>query len=267
MELIDTHCHLDSAYKDDTLDEQIKHALQNEVRGIIAIGTHIEDWEVNQLLAKKYPQVVSYTVGLHPCYVKNENISHTKILKHFFEKKTPPLALGECGLDYYHLSTDPQDAQSQKQLQRIVFADQLALAKQLDCPIVIHSRYALEDTLSMLYASGIKSEKVIFHCFSEGPDSIKKILDKGYRASFTGIITYKGAHEVRSAALTQGLDLLMIETDAPWLSPVPMRGKPNTPAYLRYIAEYAADLFKTDIATLAHITSTNARSFFGIKEQ
>src|SRR5690606_1342374 len=142
-------------------------------------------------------------------------------IESFFQSATPPVALGETGLDRFHLSKDPETAEREISLQKFALRAQLQIAKKLNLPIVIHSRGAFQECVSELDTSGVAWDKVVFHCFTEGADSMRILRDRGGRGSFTGVLTYKNADEVRDSARFQGLDLLMIETDVPYLSPAP----------------------------------------------
>jgi TatD DNase family protein len=130
--------------------------------------------------------------------------------------------------------------------------------------VVVHSLGAFDECVELVDASGIAWDRVVFHCFSEGPAEMTVLRERGGFGSFTGILTYKNAQSVRDAATVQGLDRLMVETDAPYLTPVPHRGKPNEPSYVRHTAEFAAELFGVDCAELARITTANARRFYGL---
>jgi TatD DNase family protein len=175
------------------------------------------------------------------------------------------VAVGEIGLDRFHLPKEAAEAEKIFAWQRAAFAAGLAIAKQLGCPVVIHSRGAFRECVEMIDASGVDWTKVVFHCFTEGPVEQAELTRRGGFASFTGILTYKNAANVRDAAKAQGLARLMIETDAPWLTPMPHRGKPNEPAFLRHTAEYtAAEVFGVGYDELAAVTTANARKFFGI---
>ena len=130
--------------------------------------------------------------------------------------------------------------------------------------MVIHSRETFADCVEMIDASGVEWGRVVFHCFTEGPAEMAELMKRGGCGSFTGVITYKTAEAVRAAALAQGLDRLMIETDAPYLTPMPHRGKPNEPAYLRHTAEFCAGLFGVSPEQLAAATTRKARAFYGL---
>jgi len=266
MALIDTHTHLDSFARQGTLEAVLARARAADLAAMIAIGTEPGDWAVNRDLARAHPGFVHYTVGLHPCCVDADWARAVAQLEAFWtEGGGPgPAALGETGLDRYHLPKDAAEAARVYGWQREAFAAQLALAARRGCPLVIHSREAFADCVGMIDGSGVDWAKVVFHCFSEGAAELAELSRRGGRASFTGILTYKKADGVRAAAAAQGLARCMIETDAPYLAPVPHRGKPNEPALLRHTAEYAAELFGVAYEVLAATTTANARAFFGL---
>jgi TatD DNase family protein len=147
----------------------------------------------------------------------------------------------------------------------LAFSAQLLLAKRLGCPVVVHSRGAFTECIELIDASGVDWTRVVFHCFTEGAPEMNEVVRRGGVGSFTGILTYKTADAVRAAAKTQGLARFMVETDAPYLTPMPHRGKPNEPAYVRHTAEFAAaEVFRVSYEELAATTSGNARRFFGL---
>jgi TatD DNase family protein len=162
------------------------------------------------------------------------------------------------------LSKDVPEAEKVFAWQKAAFTEQLSIAKRLGCPVVIHSRGAFVECVDLIDASGVDWRKIVFHCFTEGPLEIAELMKRGGYGSFTGVITYKNADNVRAAALAQGIERLMIETDAPYLTPAPHRGKPNEPAYLRHTAEFCAELFGVSYEKLAEITTANARHFYGL---
>jgi|UniRef100_UPI00404A70B4 TatD DNase family protein len=265
MGLIDTHTHLESFAVAGDLEVALARARTADLEAMIAIGTASDDWSPYRDIAAARLGFVHYSVGLHPCYVEANWADEVALLPGYFEAgQTLPVALGECGLDRFHLPKEATEAEALFNQQQAAFAAQLALAKSLNCPVVIHSRGAFAECLAMIDASGVNWNRVVFHCFAEGPTEMAQLMERGGRGSFTGIITYKSAENVRQAAKLQGLDRLMIETDAPYLAPVPKRGKPNEPAYVRHTAEFCAGLYGVGYDELAAITTRNARSFYGI---
>lgn len=279
--LIDTHTHLESFARKGILPETLARAKAAEVAAMISVGTSPDDWELYRGLAKLNPGLVHYTVGLHPCAVEATWESALGQVKSFWangssnpEEKPArdagiaapkPVALGEIGLDRFHLSKDAAEAEKTLDWQREAFSAGLNLAKTLGCPIVIHSRNAFQECVEMIDASGVDWKKVVFHCFTEGEREMRALMERGGTASFTGIVTYKSAGTVRDAAKLQGLDRLMVETDAPYLTPMPHRGKPNEPAYVRHTAEFlAVEVFGVSYEALAKTTTENAKRFFGL---
>jgi TatD DNase family protein len=300
MGIIDTHTHLDSFARRGELPAILQRATEAGLEAMVTIGTDTDDWEIYRELARSSRRetaeagasgvtsaatgvAMHYTVGLHPCNVGEDWAERVALLGSFWgrasrpdEPPAPPahpedspyldpVALGETGLDRFHLPKDhPVEAEKTLGWQKAAFAAQLALGKKLGCPLVVHSRGAFAECVAMIDASGFDWSRVVFHCFTEGPAEMAELMGRGGYGSFTGVITYKNAEAVRAAALAQGLDRLMIETDAPYLTPMPHRGKPNEPAYLRHTAEFCAELFGVSRERLAEVTTANAKRFFGI---
>ncbi len=279
MGLIDTHTHLDSFARRGELPAILQRAGEAGLEAMVTIGTDTDDWTLYRDIAREHAGRVHYTVGLHPCSVGEDWAERVGRLEAFWGGARPPdalvdtqtrpevafhpVALGETGLDRFHLPKDnPAEAEKIIGWQKAAFAAQLALAKKLGCPLVVHSRGAFAECVAMIDASGFDWSRVVFHCFTEGPAEMAELMKRGGYGSFTGVITYKSAEAVRAAALAQGLDRLMIETDAPYLTPMPHRGKPNEPAYLRHTAEFCAELFGVSYERLAEITTANAKKFF-----
>ncbi|MBI2517052.1 MAG: TatD family hydrolase [Opitutae bacterium] len=290
MDLIDTHTHLESFARRGDLPAVLARAREVGVTSMVAIGTDADDWSLYRDLARAHPGQVHYSVGIHPCSVDegwaarfaqlegfwggaslgrasppNEPSDAPGVFAARLENSPYPVALGEIGLDRFHLPKD--DSAAAERIfawQREAFAAGLALAKLLNCPVVVHSRGAFRECVEMIDASGVDWRRVVFHCFTEGVAEMAELTRRGGFGSFTGVITYKSAENVRAAALAQGLDRLMLETDAPYLTPMPHRGKPNEPAYLRHTAEFCAGLFGVSLERLAEVTTANARKFFGL---
>lgn len=281
MGLIDTHTHLDSFARRGELPAILRRAQEAGLEAMITIGTDTDDWTLYRDLAGAHAGRVHYTVGLHPCSVGEDWAERVAQLETYWggarspdapevqptrpEAAFQPVALGETGLDRFHLPKD--DAVAAERIfawQQAAFAEQLALAKRLACPLVVHSRGAFRECVEMIDASGFEWARVVFHCFTEGPAEMAELMKRGGHGSFTGVITYKNAATVREAALAQGLDRLMIETDAPYLTPMPHRGKPNEPGYLRHTADFCAAVFGVSYERLEEVTTANAKRFFGI---
>ncbi len=265
MTLVDTHTHLDAAARSGGLPGLVGRAREAGVHWMVAVGTAPDDWGLYRDISRDHGDAIRYTVGLHPCSVEGGWQAAVDQIAGFWRPGSSPVpvALGECGLDRFHLPKDPEGAAAVFELQKAAFRAQLSIARSIGCPVVIHSRGAFRECVDMIDESGVLWPKIVFHCFSEGETEIRELAGKGGRGSFTGILTYKNADSVRAAALAQGMERLMIETDAPFLSPVPHRGKTNEPAYLRHTAEYAAGLFGLTLEAFAAETTANARAFYG----
>lgn len=269
---IDSHTHLESFARKGLLGPTLEQARAAGVVALITIGTAPDDWALYHGIAAEHPGFVFFTVGLHPCSVDADweravggmerfwggAVAHPAVPPH-------PVALGECGLDRFHLPKDEVKAAEIFGWQRAAFAAQLAMAQRLGCPVVVHSRGAFRECVEMIDASGVAWSRVVFHCFAEGEAEMRELIARGGAGSFTGILTYKSAENVRAAAKAQGLDRFMVETDAPYLTPMPHRGKPNEPAYVHYTAEFAAaEVFGVALDELADRSTANARRFFGL---
>ncbi|HTB81425.1 MAG TPA: TatD family hydrolase [Opitutaceae bacterium] len=266
MNLIDTHTHLDSFARSGELAAALARARAADVTAMIAIGTEPEDWTLYRDLASGRTDEICFTVGLHPCSVGEDWEKAVARIEAFWRADAAlrPVGLGECGLDRFHLPKEAAEAEKILGWQRGAFAVQLEIARKLGCPLVVHSRGAFSECVEMIDASGLDWARVVFHCFVEGEAEMTELVRRGGRGSFTGILTYKNADAVRAAAQAQGLGRLMLETDAPYLTPMPHRGKPNEPAFLRHTAEYAAGLFGISLDELAAVTTANAKAFFQI---
>lgn len=264
MELIDSHCHLLGFKRRNELDAAMTRASAAGVKRCITVGTSPEDWVPYREMHHAYTGRIDYTVGLHPCSVEDGWEEAVSQISSFFMPPGAPVALGEMGLDYFHLPKDPVLAGEVILRQEAAFREQLLLATELDCPVIIHSRDAFDDCVRLIDESGIDWPRIVFHCFTYGADQIRQINQRGGRASFTGIATYKSAKGVREALREQGIGSLMLETDCPYLTPEPHRGKPNEPAYLSHIAGRCAQSLAMDIEALAAQTTANTKSFFGL---
>lgn len=260
--IIDSHTHLEGFHRKGVLEEVLGRAEAAGLERLVTIGTDVDDWDLYADLSDQYDQI-EYTVGIHPCSVDEDWQSSFERIESYWGRENPPRALGETGLDRFHLPKDEVQAREIFERQIAAFDAQLALARRLGCPLVIHSRGAFSECVERVDAAGVDWSKVVFHCFSEGPGEMAQLKERGGWGSFTGVITFKNAESVREAAKYQGLDRLMIETDAPYLAPMPHRGKPNEPAYLAHTAAYCAELFGVSAETLAEKTTDCAKAFYG----
>jgi TatD DNase family protein len=204
-------------------------------------------------LEASYPGVCKAMMGLHPCYVKENYLQELNMVQYWLEQRDFP-AIGEIGLDYYWDT-------SFKTQQQEAFETQMGWAHERGLPIVIHTRNAMQETIEMVKPFAAKGLKGIFHCFSGSYESAKQIVDMGFLLGIGGVITYKNAG-LPKALENIGVEHLVLETDAPYLSPVPYRGKRNESAYLLHIAEVLAGAKGITVAELASITTANAIALF-----
>lgn len=249
MLLIDTHAHLDSGRYNKDRDEVIKNARDNGVSYIVNIGADLRSSRYSVKLAREYPFIFA-TVGIHPhdAIGLDANVL-AELEKLAGEEKV--VAIGEIGLDYYY-DHSPRD------IQRAAFIDQLVLAKKLNLPIVVHSREAEEDTMNILKEHYAGAGTGILHCFSGSLAMAREALDLGFYLAFGGVVTFKNAGGLLEVLREIPLDRILLETDCPYLTPVPHRGKRNEPAYLPYVAEKIAEIKGVAIEELAEITTANA---------
>ena len=255
MELIDSHCHLETFWKEGTLEDVLQRARAVGVRRFVTVGTRPEDWELYQKLATMYSDVF-YTVGLHPCEVRED--WEAEMARVF---AGGGVAVGEIGLDYFHLSGG-EEGDRVKEWQRKAFFRQLKIAVKLGLPAIVHSRDAFYDCVELVEKSGVPWEKVVFHCFTHGEKEAEILRECGGLASFTGIVTYKNAEGVRKALKTMGVENVMIETDSPYLAPVPYRGKRNEPCYLKEVAEGCAGVLGMGAVDFVEKVRGNTERFF-----
>lgn len=255
--IFDSHTHLNAEQFNDDIPETIERAKELGVTKMAVVGFDTPTIEKSLQLSHDYSNIYSI-IGWHP----TEAGSYTKnIEKKLQEQLTMPkvVALGEIGLDYYWME-DPKEVQAE------VFRRQIAIAKEMNLPISIHTREALADTYQILKEEDIRDIGGIMHSFSGDFEWAKRFLDLGMHISFSGVVTFKKAQDVQEAATHVPLDRLLVETDAPYLAPVPYRGKRNEPGYTRYTVEKIAELRNFPIEEVALQTWKNAHRLFRIAE-
>lgn len=262
--LIDSHTHLESFVRHGELDGVVARAREAGLEAMITIGTEPADWTLYQQLATTHRGVVFYSIGLHPCSVDENWRSAVDVMEAWAPgAAAAPVAIGETGLDRFHLpKNDPARAEALIGWQKASFREHLRLAAARSLPVIVHSRGAAEECIALIDESGFDWRQVVFHCFTEGPEIMRLVNTRGGRGSFGGVATYKSAGNVREAAVAQGLDRLMLETDAPYLTPEPHRGERNEPALMRHTAESLARTFGVDLDMLARAATANTRAFF-----
>jgi TatD DNase family protein len=245
---IDNHCHLgweDDEPRDEAVDRMVAEARAAGVERLITVGTDQRTSATAIAAAARHPRVVWATVGLHPHDAKVGLGGLAPLLD-----APGVVAVGECGLDYWY-EHSPRD------VQRDAFAAQIAWAHERDTVLMIHSREAWDDTFAVLDAEGTPARSV-FHCFTGGPDEVQACLDRGAYVSFSGIVTFKSADDVRAAAARCPIDRILVETDSPYLAPVPHRGRPNRPALVPLVGAAVAEAKGLPVEEVAAATWANA---------
>jgi TatD DNase family protein len=253
--MIDTHCHLEMDAFEGDRDDVIKRARKAGLEALLAIGSDFEGNKGAVALAEEHDDIFA-VVGMHPHDAKDftpEVFNQIKI----WSAHRKVVAIGEIGLDYHY-------DYSPREIQRAVFRQQLDFAKEMGLPVVIHSREAKEDTLGVLKDSGI--EQGVMHCFSGDRDMAEKALAIGLYFSFAGPVTFKNASGLREIAKIIPDERLLVETDAPFLAPVPLRGKRNEPAFVVHTARFLAELRGVSLEDIDRITTLNAKRLFHIGE-
>lgn len=252
---VDSHCHLDrldlSSYDGD-LAGVVDAANQRGVMRMLCIGIDLGNAQTVVDIANKYPGIYA-SVGVHPLDI-GDSLAAEQTLR-ALANQPKVVAIGETGLDYYY-------SKDNAKLQQQSFHLHLELAAQLKKPVVVHTRDAREDTLAIIRESGDLETAGVMHCFTESWEMAKAALDMNYYISFSGIVTFKNAGDLRDVAKKVPLDKLLIETDSPYLAPVPYRGKKNEPKYVVEVAACVADLKGLSVDELARITSDNFDRLF-----
>lgn len=247
MRWTDDHCHLDTDPA--VADAQVAAAAEAGVTRLITVGCDVPQSAAYVDAARRHPGTVFATAGVHPHDAKDGIEGLEALLDH-----PEVVAVGECGLDF-HYDHSPRDQQ------REVFAAQIALALAHDLALVIHTREAWPETFDVLAAEGVP-ERTVFHCFTGGPDEARRCLDLGAVLSFSGIVTFPSATDLQDAARLCPLDRLLVETDSPYLAPVPHRGKRNRPEWVVAVGEAIAALRRIDVADVANATwATASRTY------
>jgi TatD DNase family protein len=257
VNLVDTHCHLDAQYFPHGAADVLSRAGAVGVGGfvVVGVGRDLAPARAAVAIARAHSDRASAAVGIHPHdAVTWSEEAHAELAS--LAGDPAVAAVGEIGLDY-HYDHSPRDTQ------RAVFARLIGLARTAKKPIVVHTREAAADTLDILDREGARDVGGVIHCFSEDRAFAERALDLGFDLSFSGIVTFKGATSVHEVAAWAPLDRILVETDSPYLAPVPLRGKPCEPAYIVHTARRVAELRKMTVEALADATTANAERRFG----
>ena len=264
MIFVDSHCHIDGIEFDDDRDEVVRRAQNAGVMAMLNVGTgnpQTDDYQRAVRVAESYENVFA-SVGIHPHDARLYDDKAENHLIELVKSSEKVVAWGEIGLDFYY-DNSPRDVQID------VFRHQIRVAKDLDVPVIIHSRDANDETVEILReeCSNENFRGGIMHCFGGTPEMARDLMEIGFMISFAGNVTFKKADNLRESAKVVPLEKLLIETDCPFLTPVPFRGKRNEPSFVIHTARFLADIYEIELERLANQTTLNFEEFFKIKIQ
>ena len=254
--LVDSHCHLDrlDLERFGGLAGVLETAAAHGVTRLLSVATDLESWPALARLTEPYPQI-ALSVGVHPS--EDGGRAPTKAELTALGREARVVAIGETGLDYYY-GADSADRQ------RDWFRVHIAAARELGKPLIVHTRAARADTLRVLEEEGAAEVGGVLHCFTEDWAMAEQALALNFHVSFSGIVTFKNAKQIQEVARRLPAERLLVETDSPYLAPVPHRGKPNQPAWVRHVAEFVADLRGEPLEQVAATTTANYGRLFGV---
>jgi TatD DNase family protein len=253
---VDSHCHINFPELGSRISDVLESMAENRVTHALCIGVNLPELPGVLQLAADHPNIYA-SVGVHPDYEGTPEPSIDTLTE--LSRRDKVVAIGETGLDYFRVSGDLE-------WQRTRFRTHIRAARECGKPLVIHTRSAAADTLAIMREERAGEAGGVMHCFTESWDVARGALDLGFHISFSGIVTFKNAQEIKDVARRVPLDRMLIETDSPYLAPVPFRGKLNEPAYVRYVAEEIARLRDISVEEVAAATSTNFFRLFGVPD-
>jgi TatD DNase family protein len=251
---VDSHCHINFPELASKLPDVLESMAKNRVTHALCIGVNLPELPGVLQLAADHPNIYA-SVGVHPDYEDTPEPSIETLTE--LSRRDKVVAIGETGLDYFRVSGDLE-------WQRARFRTHIRAARECGKPLVIHTRSAAADTLAIMREEQAAEAGGVMHCFTESWEVAQGALDLGFHISFSGIVTFKNAQEIKDIARRVPLDRMLIETDSPYLAPVPFRGKLNEPAYVRYVAEEIARLRDMPLEEVAAVTSGNFFRLFGV---
>ncbi|WP_350343715.1 TatD family hydrolase [Proteinivorax tanatarense] len=255
MKIIDSHCHIDNERYKESAEEIAEKSLKQGVKSMINVGYDLNSSRNAIKLSDKIPQLYA-AVGIHPHDAKGASGGYLNQLCEMM-KNNKVVAIGEIGLDYHYNFSTPE-------VQKKVFKEQLKLAYELKSPFIIHQREAVEDTLDIIKKFPTPPKGAVFHCFSGSVELAKELIKMGYYISLGGPVTFKNAKKPKKVAQEIDLEHLLVETDCPYLTPHPFRGKINYPYYVKYVVEEIANIKKESPENVAFQTLKNTEKLFGI---
>ena len=255
--LVDSHCHLDCidlSEFDDNFDNLIKHTRKHDVEHMLCVSINLKQYPDMLEKVRAYPNI-SVSAGMHPMADECDEFSIEYLTELAMDKKV--VAIGETGLDYFYHKGDPSWQQER-------FKAHIAVANQVNKPVIIHTRDAGDDTINILHQENAEQCGGVIHCFTETQQFADQAMELGFMISISGIITFKNADALRKIAKNIPDDRLLIETDSPYLAPIPHRGKQNQPAYVQHVAETLATIRNTSVEHIAEISRNNFYQLFNI---
>lgn len=258
MLIVDSHCHLDALNYENLHHDIADVVSKAKIRGVqymLAVGVTLKRYQQAYASLAPFAEIF-LSCGVHPLDLAEEQFNGDLLRQLAQDPKV--IALGEMGLDYYY-------SEENKHLQQDIFSQQINIAKELKKPVIIHTRQARADTVNILKSQGAQSCGGVIHCFTEDYNMAKAVLDLGLYISISGIVTFKNAEELREVVRKLPVDRLLVETDSPYLAPVPYRSKENQPAYVREVCEYVATLKGLSLEKFAEITTDNFQRLFKVK--
>ena len=257
--IVDSHCHLDFPSLYDQLDDVVNRAEINQVKYLLTICTTLQTFERIKLIVDKYKNIYG-TFGIHPHETKNFSNINERLILEYKNKHKKIIGIGETGLDYYYNHSD-------KEIQKKVFIEHIKAASKLNIPLIVHSRNADADTYDILQSEKKNSKlNILMHCFTGTTDFAKKLLNLDCYFSFSGIITFKNSQDLLKTASFIPSEKLLVETDSPYLAPLPFRGKVNEPSYIIQTIKKLSEVKKINNDDMIKITSNNFFKIFNIDE-
>lgn len=254
MKIVDSHCHIDRVDLDafgGSIETMLAHAKELSVTEFLCVCIDLEHFDDVHNLALAHPSIYA-SVGVHPTETDGKDPGVSELIE--LSKSDRVIAIGETGLDYFHIKKDEADWQRDR------FRRHIEASNRTGKPMIIHTREAKQDTIAIMQQE--KAQAGVMHCFSEDWETAKAALDLGFYISFSGILTFNSAKDLREVAKKIPADRLLVETDSPYLTPVPHRGRPNSPAFTYHVAEKLAEVRGSSIEAIAEITTNNFRRLF-----
>ena len=254
MKIVDSHCHIDRVDLEafgGSVESMLSHAKELSVNQFLCVCIDLEHFDQVHSLALQHSNIYA-SVGVHPTEITSKEPSVEKLLELSSSERV--IAIGETGLDYFRVKKDEADWQRDR------FRRHIRASNKSEKPLIIHMRESKEDIIDILQKENAQSG--VMHCFAEDWETAKAALDLGFYISFSGILTFNNANDLREIAKKVPADRLLVETDSPYLTPAPYRGKPNSPAYTYYVAEKLAEVRNTSIDEIAEVTTTNFKNLF-----